>query len=142
VLFSSQLVAGFCVRLWRVPIGKLAFVCAVAMALWGMGCSSGSGGGSSCSASSATDLTGQDPFQIQISSFAYHPSCFVVHGSQSMKLVNGDSVPHTFTVNGTSVDVKVDAGQTLESPPAGLAADTYQFRCTIHPQMTGTLIVK
>ena len=55
--------------------------------------------------------------------------------------MNQDFRGHTFTVIGTGVDVLIPAGKTATKAGANLAPATYQFHCTIHPQMTGTLIV-
>jgi len=116
-------------------------------ALVGTACSSGGGGGSSsasvggCTAASATDLTGDNPFTVTMKDLAFHPSCFSAKNNSTIKLENQDTVNHTFTIIGTGVDVLVPAGQTLTKPGANLAPATYQFHCTIHPQMTGTLIV-
>jgi len=116
-------------------------------ALVGTACSSGGGGGSSsasvggCTAASATDLTGDNPFTVTMKDLAFHPSCFSAKNNSTIKLENQDTVNHTFTIIGTGVDVLVPAGQTLTKPGANLAPATYQFHCTIHTQMTGTLIV-
>jgi len=69
------------------------------------------------------------------------PSCFIAKNNSTIKLVNDDSVNHTFTIIGTGVDVLIEGGQTVTKPGANLAPATYQFHCTIHPQMTGTIIV-
>jgi plastocyanin len=64
----------------------------------------------------------------------------VTTGSQ-IKVTNKDSVPHTFTVTDTSVDVELDGGHSSTADLSSLSAGTYEFRCVIHPSMTGTLIV-
>jgi len=116
-------------------------------ALVGVACSSGGGGSSSsssaggCTADTATDLTAQSPFTITMKGLAYQPNCFSAKNNSTIKLVNQDTVNHTFTIIGTGVDVLIPAGQTVTKPGANLAPATYQFHCTIHPQMTGTLIV-
>jgi plastocyanin len=116
-------------------------------ALVGTACSSGGGGSSSsasgggCTAATATDLTGDNPFTVTMKDLAFHPSCFSAKNNSTIKLENQDTVNHTFTIIGTGVDVLVPAGQTLTKPGANLAPATYQFHCTIHTQMTGTLIV-
>ena len=119
-------------------------------ALLGASCSSGgsssggggsSGAGSGCTAANATDLTGQTSFTITIKDFAYHPSCFSAKNGATITIDNQDNVAHTFTVINTSVNVKVEGGQSVTQSNANMAPATYQFHCMIHPQITGTIIV-
>lgn len=87
------------------------------------------------------DLSGDNPFVIKINNLAFEPSCLTVSGPSSIKIVNMDSVDHTFTIDGTQVDVPISAGQTFNGEPAALTPGTYNFHCTIHPSMTGTITV-
>ena len=64
-----------------------------------------------------------------------------VAAGQTLTLHNADDTPHTFTVKGTDVDVKLDGGQTAEASLAGVAAGTYAVSCLYHPQMTESLLV-
>lgn len=123
-------------------MSKLATLCCAALLAGGVACGSGSRGGGSCTPSNARNVTGQDPIEIDIHSFAFQPSCFEARPGQRFEVVNQDPAPHTFTVAGTSVDVKVDGGGSLDGGSLDLAPGTYHFTCTIHPQMTGTLIVQ
>ncbi len=120
-------------------------------ALLAASCSSGGsdssgGGGSSaaasgCTAANATDFTGQSSFTITIKGLAYHPNCFSAKNGSTITIENQDSVTHTFTVINTGVDVLIEGGQSKTQANASLAPATYQFHCTIHPQITGTFIV-
>jgi len=117
-------------------------------ALFGAACSSGggdSGGGSSaaagCSADNATDLTGQSSFTITIKDKAFDPNCFSVKNGSTITIDNQDSVTHTFTIINTGVDVLIEGGQSETQANASMAPATYQFHCTIHTSMTGTIIV-
>lgn len=128
----------------------IVVVAAVSLALVSAACSSGGGGngtttspgaanpGSSCTASSA-----QEPSSgtVTVQGFAYDPACFSVTAGSQVKMTNRDSVPHTFTVTGTDVDVEFDGGHSTTVDLSNLAAGTYEFHCVIHPSMTGTLIV-
>jgi plastocyanin len=135
----------------------MLFVLMVVVAITGAACSSGDdggnggsgagsdGGGSAaeggCTADNAVDLTGDDPFTVTIQDFAFTPDCFSAKSASSITVENKDGVTHTFTIDGTQVDVSIDGGQTFNGEPAGLAPGTYPFRCTIHSTMTGTVIV-
>jgi plastocyanin len=133
------------------------FIALVAVtALTGAACSSSSGdsgatgstsGGTpseapaGCTADSAVDLTGDDPFVVTIQGLAFHPDCFAAKSASSITIKNKDTVTHTFTIDGTDVDVTIEAGTTFNGESAGLAAGTYPFHCKIHTKMTGTVIV-
>jgi plastocyanin len=125
---------------------KAVATIALALALAGTACSSGggssssggSGGGSpsgGCTADSATALSGD----VTIQSFAFHPDCFSVSAGTQIEVQNEDTTTHTFTVDGTDVNVSLDGGSKKDAtaPDPG----TYAFHCNIHPTMTGTLIV-
>ena len=98
----------------------------------------GSGG---CTDASATDLSGDDPFTITIQDFAWDPDCVKASGSAAITIENKDSVDHTFTIPDTQVDAPLPAGETFNGEAAGLDPGTYEFICTIHPTITGTIIV-
>jgi plastocyanin len=101
----------------------------------------GGTGGAGCSTDTATDLTGDNPFTVTIQDLAFHPDCFVAKSEASITIENKDVVTHTFTIDGTQVDVTIDGGRTFNGESAGLAPGTYPFHCKIHQQMTGTVIV-
>lgn len=100
--------------------------------------SASTGGGA---ASGCPDLSADNPFLITIQNMAFHPSCLTASSSASITIVNMDSVDHTFTIDGTQVDVTIAAGQTFNGESAGLKPGTYTFHCKIHPSMTGTITV-
>jgi plastocyanin len=97
--------------------------------------------GSACTAATAVDLTGSDPFTVTIQGRAFHPDCFAAKSASAITIQNKDSVTHTFTIDGTQVDVAIQGGTTFNGESAGLAPGTYPFHCKIHPTMTGTVIV-
>ena len=94
-----------------------------------------------CTADNAVDLTGDDPFVVTIQDLAFSPDCFAAASASSITIENKDSVTHTFTIDGTQVDVSIDGGQTFNGESAGLKPGTYPFHCKIHSSMTGTVIV-
>ena len=128
---------------------RTGFVLAVAVALFGTACSSGGGdGGGGCAASNAVDLAGDNPFTITVpgTSFpggasTFTPNCFKASSSSAITIVNEHSAAHTFTTPDTQVDVPLPGGQTFNGEPLGLAPGSYDFVCTLHPSMTGTIIV-
>ncbi len=101
------------------------------------------GGAVSCSGSKApASCTPGPPVQvIQLQDFAFAPSCIAAPSGSHLTLQNTGSVPHTFTVHDTSIDQSVDVGAGAEVSFSGVAPGTYSVVCTIHPQMTATLVV-
>ena len=88
------------------------------------------------------DLTGEgDAFTVTIADFTFDPNCFTASASQGITVVNEDDVGHTFTMVGTDINVPIAAGQTFEGEPVAIEPGTYEFVCTIHPQMTGEVTV-
>ena len=90
------------------------------------------------------DLTGEgDVFTVTIADFTFDPSCFTASASQGITVVNEDDVGHTFTMVGTHINVPIAGGEIFNGEPiAGVVEPgTYEFVCTIHPQMTGEATV-
>ena len=91
--------------------------------------------------SPATSAT--QPHKITIGNFTFSPATLEVPAGTTLQWSNEDDVPHTI--------VGSDAGSPLKSP----ALDTedrysvvldhpgvYHYFCSLHPHMTGTVIVK
>jgi len=108
------------------------FAIVVMLALSGVACG-GSGGG--CTADKATALSGP----LTMHGRAFSPNCFKVGSGSTISVDNKDTIPHTFTIRGSNVDLHLVGGQagSATAPAAG----TYDFVCTIHPGMKGTIVV-
>jgi plastocyanin len=100
-------------------------------------------GGIACSSSdSPSACTPSFPTQtVELKDFAFEPTCIGVPRGTHLTLQNTGSTQHTFTIKGTSVDQKIDAGASGEVSFEGVAPGTYPVVCTLHPQMTATLQV-
>ncbi len=98
----------------------------------------GDDGGSS---EDCANLTSEEPgFTITIARLAFYPACFKATASQGISVVNEDDVGHTFTMVGTQINIPIAPGEIFNGPePISGAVEpgTYEFVCTIHPQMTG-----
>jgi plastocyanin len=105
----------------------------VMLCVGGISCSS-SGNASSCAPSGPTQT-------VDLKDFAFEPSCIGASAGSTIALQNTGSVLHTFTINGTAIDEKLDAGANGQVSLAGIAPGTYAVVCTVHPQMTATLQV-
>jgi plastocyanin len=78
---------------------------------------------------------------ITVSGNAFDPATAeATAGKVMFDVTNQDGVKHTFTIDGTDVDIALDANGS-GTAEAELAAGTYQWHCKIHPSMTGTLTV-
>jgi plastocyanin len=122
---------------------KIARVLALSVALVAViaavGCSASStppatpGGSSSAPAATTGSTT------VTIKNFTFEPASVTIKVGESVEFKNEDSVAHTVT--GTSFD----SGEI--APGASFfqkfdTAGTEAYKCSIHPQMTGTVIVQ
>jgi plastocyanin len=78
---------------------------------------------------------------VSIANYAFHPARLIVRVGQTVTWTNRDQVPHTTTSaagiwdsgtlpNGRTFSI------TFRSP------GTYAYRCSIHPNMQGTVVVQ
>ena len=77
---------------------------------------------------------------LSIENFAFSPSSLNEPACETISIQNKDSTTHTFTVDKSKVDVQVSAGDSVDVPLA-LKPGDYDFHCSIHPSMTGTLTI-
>ncbi|WP_159794236.1 cupredoxin domain-containing protein [Puerhibacterium puerhi] len=144
----------------RTPVRRwTAVVLALLVAGFVAACSGGSGEPAATAGSAATGQTatgsmgsmsarqpstpgpGAEQGTVVISGFAFSVPDSVPAGS-TVTIRNEDSVEHTVTADEQGgFDVTVDAGQTATMKAPASAGD-YPFHCSIHPSMTGTLVVR
>jgi hypothetical protein len=116
---------------------------AMALALLAGACSGSDGEATPTVAPDCADLSGQLTFSIELVDYAFHPSCAIVATESPYELTNTGEAVHTFTIDGTGIDIEVGPGDTFRSedgldvPPA-----VYLLRCTLHEQMFGTIEVR
>jgi plastocyanin len=90
------------------------------------------------------DLTGEGAtFTIVMSRTEFVPECFTASASQGITIVNEDPLAHTFTIEGTMIDVQVNAGDEFQGEPISgvVAPGTYELICRFHPFMTGEVTI-
>jgi plastocyanin len=102
---------------------------------------SGDGGptGSDC-----PDLSTQGgTFTVRIADFAFDPSCFRASAAQSIEVVNEDDATHTFTLQGTSIDVEISGGDTFRGEAVSEVVEpgTYTLVCRFHSNMRGEVTI-
>jgi plastocyanin len=78
---------------------------------------------------------------VELADFAFRPNCLSADSGARITLDNTGDAPHTFTVEGTDVDVNVDAGSSGAADLGAVDPATYAVTCTFHPQMEATLTV-
>jgi plastocyanin len=78
---------------------------------------------------------------VAISGFSYSPGTVTVAVGDTVTWTNSDAQGHTATADGGSFDTG-----TLGNGETGTvtfsAAGSFPYHCTIHPQMTGTVVVE
>jgi plastocyanin len=88
----------------------------------------GDGGGTTTSAVSMIDN-------------AFEPSDPAVAAGSTLTVTNDGEAAHTFTLAEGDIDEMVEPGAET-SVSISLEAGTYDFVCSFHPEMTGTLTVQ
>ncbi len=128
------MVASTGVSLGCGPMRRLLFCLVLAVTPALAACSTSGGGAVTCDTPAKTTTV-----DMQDSLFA--PACVSATANDTLSLVNHDTVPHTFTVRGTSINVNIDGGQTAQAALTGIAPGTYSVFCSFHAGMTETLQV-
>ena len=79
---------------------------------------------------------------VEIKGFAFNPATITVTKGTTVKWTNNDNAPHTVTT--TSAPVDFDSGTKNKGDTFTQAFDTagtYEYYCSIHPNMKATIIV-
>lgn len=101
----------------------------------------GGGGGGDDSDDEGGSEDGGSEITLTVNSFLFDPAELEVPSGTVITVKNANAqTPHTFTVNGTDVDLGLEPLQTGEAT-IDLDPGTYDFHCRLHTQMTGTLTV-
>lgn len=96
------------------------------------------GGGQQSPTAQGTPTTGVT--HLTIRQYAYQPATIQVTVGTTVTWTNQDNVPHSVTLkNGMADSGLLKQGQFFSY--TFQAAGTYQYYCTVHPYMTGTVIV-
>jgi plastocyanin len=88
-----------------------------------------------------TDTTGSKQNRIEIKDFSFNPQTLTVKSGETVTWINRDEEPHTVV----SVEKKFKKSTALDTDQtftitAG-APGTYTYFCSVHPKMTGTIVV-
>jgi len=72
---------------------------------------------------------------------SYSPSPDTVNVGQTVAWHNADATTHTATANGGAFNTGNIGGGNTSAPIAMNTAGSFPYHCSIHPTMTGTLVV-
>ncbi|HLW35372.1 MAG TPA: cupredoxin family copper-binding protein [Chthoniobacterales bacterium] len=79
---------------------------------------------------------------IEIRDFMFNPPTLTVKAGDKITWINRDDEPHTVVSVGKkfqkSSALDTDQEFTITAGPAG----TYEYFCSVHPKMTGTIVVE
>ncbi|HZT13144.1 MAG TPA: cupredoxin family copper-binding protein [Candidatus Baltobacteraceae bacterium] len=91
-----------------------------------------------CTAASATVLADTQSHVVTISDFAYKPEKLTVAVGDTVRFENKDDVGHTVTAKDGSFDSQnIDTGKSWTYTFS--TAGTYEYFCTVHPSMKGSV---
>ena len=124
----------------RIPAALVAVL--VVVGLGAAACGDDDDSSSSAgSSSSTTKTTEKNTVAVTASGFKFSPATATAKaGEVYFDVKNDDDTKHTFTIDGTKVNIQLEGGKTGEAE-ADFDAGTYTWHCTIHSNMTGTLTV-
>ena len=127
----------------RRLLGGLAIV---TLGLGLAACGSNDNGGAVSSSGGSTTTTAkssahENTVSVTASGFAFKPTAATAKaGDVYFEIKNDDNTTHTFTIDGTDVNIRIDGGKSGEKETT-LKAGSYEWHCTIHSTMKGTLTV-
>ncbi len=88
------------------------------------------------------DSTSSKQNRIEIKDFAFNPQTITVNSGEKVTWINRDEEPHTIVSVGkqfkksTALDTDQEFTITVGAP------GTYDYFCSVHPKMTGTIVVE
>ena len=79
--------------------------------------------------------------EVQIDNFSFSPTSLTVKAGTQITWTNGDDIPHTVVSDGHTFKSKVlGTGEKFTFTAA--KPGTYSYSCSIHPNMTGKVVVE
>lgn len=79
--------------------------------------------------------------EVNIDNFSFSPATLTVKAGTSITWTNRDDIPHTVVADDKSFKSKVlDTNEKFTFTPT--KPGTYPYFCSIHPKMTGKLVVE
>lgn len=125
----------------RVRTRTIALVLALALAAALAGCSSGgsTGGGTTDGTGTGGSTSGTTGTTVTESGNAFSPTLLSVSVGDTVTFTNEDAAEHQVLIDGVTLDRQAQGESvTWTASKAG----TYDYICTVHPSMRGTIEVK
>ena len=111
---------------WKHPIVTIALALAIGLAV---------------SVASAGAESPPAAAEVKIDNFTFEPQTLTVKAGTTITWMNRDDIPHTVVSTDLTFKSKpLDTDQSFTFTPT--KPGTYPYFCSIHPKMTGTLIVQ
>lgn len=96
-----------------------------------------------CSAALSSDAQTPPNAKVTIGNFTFSPTTLDVPAGTSLVFVNEDDVPHTVFGSDKDSPLRSPALDTDDKYRVVLThPGTYHYFCSLHPHMTGTIVVK
>jgi len=80
--------------------------------------------------------------KIEIKDFAFNPQTITVKSGQRITWINRDEEPHTVVSVGKKFPRSSGLDTDQEYSVIAGAPGTYEYFCSVHPKMTGTIVVE
>jgi plastocyanin len=119
----------------------IAMLLALTVPLALAGCGGSTAQPATSATSTSTDAGGAATGGLTVSEsgFAFEPASLDVKVGDTVTFTNKDSAPHNVRIDGKELGEQAQgASVTWKAEKAG----TYPYTCTIHPSMSGTIVVK
>src|SRR6476646_6654043 len=79
--------------------------------------------------------------RIEIKDFAFNPQTITVKSGETVTWINRDDEPHTIVSVGKQFKKSTALDTDQEFTITAGAPGTYDYFCSVHPKMTGTIVV-
>ena len=80
--------------------------------------------------------------RIEIKDFAFNPQTITVKSGEKVTWINRDEEPHTIVSVGKQFKKSTALDTDQEFTITAGAPGTYEYFCSVHPKMTGTIVVE
>jgi len=80
--------------------------------------------------------------KIEIKDFAFNPQKITVKSGEKITWINHDEEPHTVVSVGKKFQKSSALDTDQEFTITAGAPGTYEYFCSVHPKMTGTIVVE
>jgi len=80
--------------------------------------------------------------KIEIKDFAFNPQKITVKSGEKITWINRDEEPHTVVSVGKKFPRSSGLDTDQEFSITAGAPGTYEYFCSVHPKMTGTIVVE